>query len=419
MEGKQLLLGIDMEDDFTQISLYQMQTKDSISISMSEDSINPLIPTCLLVKESSKEWIIGDDAIRINNLRGGEFVDRLISRVRRNEAVEIYQSTFTPVMLLTNYFKKLLKFIRQNYLNCTIAQLVITTADMSQQMIDAMYDSLQPLGLEKDRVKVISRVESFMYYVLCQKQDLWSNDVGLFNFDENGLMYYRLSINRRTNPIPVVINKINLSEEFSISLLKEEAIDRFTFRFEKMANQLLFKRLTTSLFFTGKGFIGDWVDNSLKKLCVGRRVFKGQNLYTKGACYAAWALYYGELKEYLLLSDEMITSTIEIKTFRNSKDINYPLAKMGTIWWQVNETINVILDQTNEIELTITNLLKREPVRETLSIDGLMVRENKTIRLSIQLHYVDRETAVLTVRDTGFGQFYEGTYRIWEQTLTL
>jgi hypothetical protein len=186
-----------------------------------------------------------------------------------------------------------------------------------------------------------------------------------------------------------------------------------------MANQLLFKRLTTSLFFTGTGFVGDWVDNTLKKLCVGRRVFKGQNLYTKGACYAAWALYYGELKEYLLLSDEMITSTIELKVYQNAKDVNYPLAKLGTPWWQVNEAISVILDSTNELELTVTNLLKREPIRETLRIDGLMERENKTVRLSIQLHYVDRETAVLTVRDTGFGQFYETTYRIWEQTLTL
>jgi hypothetical protein len=418
-EGKTLLLGIDLTDDCTQISMYQMSSKDTTSISMSLDGSNPLIPTCLLIKESTKDWAFGEEAQKIHSLSGGIFIDHLLARIRQDEPVVVFDTTLTPLMLLSKYFKKLLSYIRQHFLNCTIAQLIITMDDMSNKMVDAIYESLKPLGLERDRVKIISRVESFMYYILSQRQDLWANDVGLFHFDENGMIYYRLSVNRRTIPMPVVVNKINLSEEFSLSQLGEEDNDRFAFRFEKMANQLLFKRLTTSLFFTGTGFVGDWVDNTLKKLCVGRRVFKGQNLYTKGACYAAWALYYGELKEYLLLSDEMITSTIELKVYQNAKDVNYPLAKLGTPWWQVNEAITVILDSTNELELTVTNLLKREPIRETLRIDGLMERENKTVRLSIQLHYVDRETAVLTVRDTGFGQFYETTYRIWEQTLTL
>lgn len=418
-EGKQLLLGIDLSDDFTQISLYQMQTKDTTSIAMSMDTTNPLIPTCLLVKESTKEWTFGEEALRIHSLNGGVYVDHLLSKVRQEETLVIYDTPMTPVMLLTKFFKKILNYIRQHFLNSTIAQLVITIDDMSQHMVKALYDSLQPLGLEKDRVKVLGRVESFMYYILSQKQDLWSNDVGLFHFDKNGLIYYRLTVNRRTIPMPVVVNKISLSEEFSLSILEEEGKDRFTFRFEKMANQLLYKRLTTSLFFTGSGFSGEWVDNTLKKLCVGRRVFKGQNLYTKGACYAAWALKYGELKDYLLVSDEMITSTIELKVYQNAKDVNYPLAKIGTPWWQVNETLTVILDNTNELEFTVTNLLKREPIKEALRMDGLMERENKTIRLSIQLHFLDRETAVITVRDTGFGQFYDTTYRIWEQTLTL
>ena len=418
-EGKPLLLGIDLSDDYTQINMYQLSTKETTSISMSMDGSNPLIPTCLLIKESTKEWTFGEEAQKFHCLSGGMFFDHLLTRIRQDEPVVIYDTMFTPVMLLSKYFKKLLQFVRQRFLNYSIAQLVITLDDMSNKMVDVIYDSLKPLGLERDRVKIISRVESFMYYILSQKQDLWANDVGLFQFDENGMFYYRLSVNRRSIPMPVVVNKINLSEDFSLSQLEEEEKDRFAFRFEKMANQLLFKRLTSSLFFTGIGYAGDWVDELLKKLCLGRRVFKGQNLYSKGACYAAWALCYGELKDYLLLSDEMITSTIELKVYQNAKAVNYPLARLGTSWWQVNESITVILDDTNELELTISNLLKREPVKEVFRIDGLMERENKTIRLSIQLHYVDRETAVLTVRDTGFGEFYPTTYRIWEQTLIL
>ncbi len=418
-ESKQILLGIDLKEDVTQVSLYHLHHSDMISVSMSADTTNPLVPTCLLVKESTKEWYFGEEAIRFKELNAGIFVDHLLSRVKREESIEIYSTVFTPIALLSKFFKKILGHIRQNYLNTTISKLVITSDDTSPKMCEAIYESLALLGLERDRVSVISRVQSFMYYILSQKQDLWSNDVGLFHFDENGLMYYRMSVNRRSHPIPVLVHKINLTEEFNYLMLEADETERFSQRFENTVNQLLHKRLTTSLFFTGEGFSGVWIDAILKRLCVGRRVFKGQNLYTKGACYAAKAMLYQELQDYLLLSDEMITSSIYLRLYQDAKEMNYELAQAGTPWWQIDESITVILDKTKDLEFTVVNLLKREPIKEVVHMDGVMERENKTIRLSLNLHFVDRETAVLTIRDTGFGEFYETTYRIWEEILTL
>lgn len=418
-DNKSLLLGIDLSDDFTQISFYQYQTNDVSSIAMSMDTTNPLVPTCLLVKESTKDWTFGEEALRLKELNGGIYIDQFVSRIISEQNVEIYQSVYTPVMLLSKFFKKVLGYIRQHFLNCTIAKLVITLDDTSPKVCEAVYAALKPLGLEKDRVTILTRVQCFMYYILSQKQELWLNDVGLFQFDDDGMNYYRLSVNRRNSPMPVIVNKIELSSDFTLSLLEKEGNVRFSQRFEKIANQLLYKRLTTSLFFTGKGFSGDWVDDVLKRLCVGRRVFKGQNLYTKGACYAAKAIQTDEFSSYLLLSDDMITSTISIRLYQDAKENDYVLAKAGTPWWQVKSEITVILDATKELDFTVKNLLKREPVKEVFHIDNLMERENKTIRLSIQLHFVDRDTAVLTIRDTGFGDFYKTTYRIWEQTLSL
>lgn len=418
-DSKSLLLGIDLSDEFTQISFYQYQTNDVSSIAMSMDTTNPLVPTCLLVKESTKDWVFGEEAVRIKELNGGFYVDHLVTKAIHEQNIEIYQSVYTPEMLLSKYFKKILSYIRQHFLNCTIAKLVITLENTTPKVCDVVYAALKPLGLDKDRAIILTRVQCFMYYILSQKQELWLNDVGLFQFDDNGMNYYRLSVNRRNSPIPVIVNKIELSSDFSLKLLEQEGVVRFSQRFETIANQLLYKRLTTSLFFTGKGFSGEWVDDTLKKLCVGRRVFKGQNLYTKGACYAAKALQTNEFGSYLLLSDDMITSTISICLYHDAKENDYVLAKAGTPWWQVESEITVILDATKDLEFTVKNLLKKEPIREVFHIDNLMERENKTVRLSIQLHFVDRDTAVLTIRDTGFGDFYKTTHRIWEQTLSL
>ncbi|MDD5937242.1 MAG: DUF5716 family protein [Clostridiales bacterium] len=418
-ENKTLYLGIELANEFTQVSFYQAQTNEALSITMGMDVTNPLVPTCLFIKESTKEWTFGEDAVRLQGQEEGLYIDYLVSKIVQDESVQVYQTVYTPTMLISKYFKKVLGYIRQHYLNTSIAKIVITLEDTSPKVCDTIYSALHMLGLEKDRVMVLTKVQCFMYYILSQKQELWVNDVGLFQFDENGMYYYRLTVNRNNSPMPVIVDKIDLSKELSQEMLEQEGVIRFTQRFENITNQLLFKRLTTSLFFTGKGFAENWIDNTLKKLCVGRRVFKGQNLYTKGACYAANAIAHNELNDYLLLSDDMITSTISLRLYQDAKEIDYPLVQAGTLWWQVNESITVILDSTKDLEFTVKNLLKREPIKEIFHIDNLMERENKTIRLSIQLHFVDRDSAVITVRDIGFGQFYETTYRIWEQILSL
>ena len=44
------------------------------------------------------------------------------------------------------------------------------------------------------------------------------------------------------------------------------------------------KGLIGSIFLIGDGFQGDWMKESLRFLCRGRRVFQGNNLFSKGAC---------------------------------------------------------------------------------------------------------------------------------------
>ena len=45
-------------------------------------------------------------------------------------------------------------------------------------------------------VHVISHTESFAYYVLSQRKELWSNQVGLFELSEDRLCYYEMKVQR-------------------------------------------------------------------------------------------------------------------------------------------------------------------------------------------------------------------------------
>lgn len=414
-----LLIGIDLGDEYTQISNYQNKLQEPEPVSLSSDKDNFLIPTCLCVKESTKEWHYGQDAIRCRDRDQGEFVDGLLTKLEKEEVVSIYGTDFSATYLLEKYFKKLLGALRQVYPNNGICKLVVTMKHINRKRRKQIAEALKKLGLEEDRVLILSHVQSFMYYAISQKPELWFNDVGLFDYDEEGLFYYQLSIGRRMSPTAIIVNRYNLPEELPFALLKQVEANRLCYRFEDLAKKVLFKKIVSTIYVTGRGFEGTWADAALKNLCSGRRVFKGQNLYTKGACYAANASCTGVFDQYLFLDEDMITSNIGIVVYQDAKEQEAMLATGGTPWWQVESKVHVILDDTNELHFNVGSLLKKEPMHEIMKLENLSKRENKTIRLCVSLHFADRETAVITVKDTGFGQFYENSYRVWEQILKL
>ena len=79
----------------------------------------------------------------------------------------------------------------------------------------------------------------------------------------------------------------------------------------------------------------------------------------------------------------------------------------------------MILDNTNEIDFMIHNALKRDSFCAIMTLDALAVRRNKTNRVSVEVRFPSRSCAVVTVKDTGFGEIRKTDYRIWEQIINL
>ena len=54
-----------------------------------------------------------------------------------------------------------------------------------------------------------------------------------------------------------------------------------------------------------------------------------------------------------------------------------------------------------------------------MNLKNLHRRENKTTRVAVKVTFLDRDTAVCTVSDLGFGQFFPCSYRVWEKIIAL
>lgn len=418
-EERTLLVGFDLCDDYSQLSCIFKNAPEPESVCITPDQSKFLIPTAVCVREMTKDWVIGEEAERCRDRMAGVYVDKLLSRLESQETVEIYGSLFSPEVLLEKYFRKIFGILRQRYQNNSIRQLVITLRNCTPKTEEHLYGVMLALGIDKDRVKIISHTTGFMYYIVSQPRDVWINDVALFDYGVDGLRYCQLSFGRKGTPMAVVADCVDLSDDISFDMLSQMSAERLAHAFESIANLTLHKKIITSLFVTGRGFEGDWATDVLRRLCMGRRVFLGQNLYTKGACYAARALVQNRLQEYRFLSEECIKASVSLRVYHDAQTYQLELASAGDNWKSAGTSCTLILDQCNELEFTLSDAVRRDKVLEIMTLDGPVRRERRSTRLQLNFRFISRDMAVVKLKDIGFGEFYKTNYRVWEQILKL
>lgn len=406
---RKVIVGYDLCEDYTQISCYSYKTMEPIAISKGDGEENFLIPTALCIKNETKQWLFGDEAIACSKSGSGILVDHLLAKVRSNEEVELFHTGFSGLALLEKFLRRTLTLIKNYFPTEPIMKLVVTVRDTEPEFVDRIYEALSLLGIEKDRAVVMSHAGAYLYYAISQDKTLWMNDVGLFDFSEEGLMYYQIKLNRRTRPMIAGLVKTDFTANLSYDMPRQKSSNA-PYIFENVANTALYKQIVSTLYFTGSGFEGGWAEEVIKGLCVGRRVFYGQNLFTKGACYAAKELSGDRLLEdILLLNDDMITSSVAVRVYRDTKFTEFMLAEAGEIWYEVNRSVEVIPEGTDEMDIVIKNIMTRDILHEKLVLGRFPKRPDRMTRLAINFTCKSKGNGIIKVTDLGFGEFYPET----------
>ncbi len=417
-DGQAMIIGYDLGIEFTQISISRAgEEPESVSITPSNGHF--LIPTVLCVRNDTKDWLFGEEAIRCHKRDAGAFVDDLLGKVKRGENVTIFGTSFSATSLLERFIRKTFTALRQRYLQDNVGRIVVTTREEDEATRMAVVAAFETVGIKEERIRFQSYLMSFMYYAVCQKKELWTNDVGLFDFNENGLFYHQLSTSRKYAPITVSAQTANLTDLLDAGMLETMPDNQLAYCFRTVTDKVIHRQILSTIYVTGKGFEGNWSDDVLKSLCTGRRVFKGQNLYAKGAAYCALYGDSEQLQDFLFLSEDMVRSTVSIRMFKDNHIADYPMVRAGDKWMDVNAKTVGILDDTDEVFFTVFHAVRKETKHVVMNLRNLHRRENRTTRVSIGITCIDRETAVITVKDLGFGQFYPNSYRVWEKVISI
>ncbi len=418
-EERQLLVGIDLGKTVSQISCYDSKIYEPVPIGRMRGKEREYeIPAAFAINKKTNEWLWGTDALEA----GDEFIhlDNLPVLIKKTDKFEVKGYTFHSKEVLNRFLLKELSLLKEYYPNDTIKKLVISICDNDEKLTGMITDVCEELGIGMDRLVIQSHKQSYMYYAVSQPKELWINNVGLFEYNIDGLSYSQISIDRKNIPYIVGVERRDLSDVMPYELLLDGDDLRISYTFSNIANTVLHKQMVTTIYVTGVGFEGKWAADALRELCNGRRVFRGQNLFTKGACYAAREFAgHGKLEGFIFLDEDMITSDITIRTYHNAELGEVVLVKAGSRWREADASIDVIPDNEDEIQIIARNFLLHESKSHILSLNGFTGRANKMTRFTVRIRFASKNTCIVTLKDNGFGEFCPSTNRIWERYIDI
>ena len=254
-------------------------------------------------------------------------------------------------------------------------------------------------------------------YIFAQPEPLRNNSVGLFDFGRAGLDFYRIDMTRKY-PLIVTTQHINYHDKMNLRRFgryHEDMDETFADIVKECTEQVFI----SSVFLTGLGFSENWMKQSATVLCQGRRVFVGQNIYTKGACYRSLGGVYTEsLSRYFIDTEQTVKTNIGINLM-DEKNTFWPIVYGGLEWFNTRGRVVVFLDDTRRIQIVYQDILTEEEYIETIEIYGLPARPPKTTKLSIEVEYYGADKGAIVIRDMGFGNLYPTTNKIYRKEFDI
>ncbi len=364
MEG--LVIGFDLGKDYSQICCWNEKTEEPVSVSVVAGAEKYRIPT---------------------------------------ESLEIF-------------LKKAMRLLKPCGKLHEAQAIVFSVAEAKEELVEEIRrTAMQITGISESRIFVQSHAESFCAYVLNQPREIWRHQAVLFSCE--GELLDAMVLHAGTRTIPVLA-RAEQKEEWRqpVSGLSPEEKDEILFT---LVRSIFSERPVSSVFLVGEGFDEKWYNDSLKVLCgSGRRVFAGNNLFAKGACYrAAQEIRPAQEKSYVFLGEDKISYNVGLRTPGTGKDSVYTLLNAGESWYEAKAECEALLCQEPVVEFILKPMQGNETLKESLVLEGLPQRPPRATRLHIRVEFLSADTLRVEVRDLGFGEIFPSSDLVWSEEVNL
>ncbi len=411
------MIGFDINERYSQISFYSEEMQEPQTVETVTD--NYQLPLAIALKDGI--WYVGNDAKRQKVVKNALYVDDLFQKAVKREKVTFGGEQKDAMWLLAKYVELSLTRFEE------VRQIVFTVPKITMEIGKMLKGVGQRAGISKNQIYVQDYKESFCNYMLYQPKELWQYEAALFHCDRYEVKAYMLRKIRtgygKGQTTFITVDEVAQAQMEELSavypVLNVDRARDADIQFRQFVQGVFEKKLVSSVFLVGEGFENSWYPQSLKVLCNGRRAFLGNNLYSKGACYAAYRRTL-EIKDAPIYLDETkMMDQICLKLRIEGVDKWYPLVTWGSRWYEADSQCEILLENRDDIEIHIESLVGNDLQVVKVPMKGLPNRPKYTLRLQVQALFEDEKRCRISFKDLGFGEFFPATDFCVEQEIQL
>lgn len=422
----QLFIGMELNNTSAQLSFCQSDRPEPETVSLVAGQEQFSIPTALCKRNGVNQWYFGKDACKHSAENDGILVDRLLARACAGEQIELEQERFDAVSLLALFIRRSLSVMllgsgaeRPDY-------LMITVEKLDNRMLEVLSAAGEYLQMDREHLFFQSHAESFYEYSMHQPEELRTHEVLICEYASEYMKAYRLEFNRRTSPIVAFVEEREFPQMRLLPGLQDGGeqsaqAQRCDQDFIGIIHELTDERIVSCVYLIGDGYQGDWCRESLRLLCSKRRVFQGNNLYSKGACYAAYErVHPGDVSgKYIFLGKDRIKVNIGVRAVIGGKEQYDPLIDAGLNWFDIDREWEFILESGREVSFLLTPLDGGQKKRLVMELKDLPERPENATRIRVGIRFLSESSFRVRIEDRGFGELFESSGLSWEETVEL
>ena len=410
------ILGMDLDDWSAQISFWLpgAQTPETISTGDGEED---RIPAVLCRRTDRDVWTYGKEALETARRGGGVLADRLLSRALAGEQLEIGGEWFEAAALLALFIKRSLSLLGGAMRPEKADFFMFTLERVDRQALEMVERIALLLSLPPERVSCQSRAESFFFYNISQPEELWRHSCLICDFGGERLKTLLLEVNRHTRPATVTV-----AQEEHPELERQDDREEMDEAFLSIFRSVSDGRIIDTVYLIGDGFAGEWYPKTLAVMCRNRRVFQGNNLYSKGACYGGKAKRPGggvSGREYVYLGSDMLRVNVGLLTEKRGKETCLSPLDAGMNWFDARGECEFLLDADHTFTLRLSPVSGKKLREVVVTLSGVPERPPFATRIFLAASCPDAETVRLRMEDRGFGEFFPSSGLAWEESLPL
>ena len=411
-ENDCVVIGYDLSDYNAQISYCPMDSYEAETVSSVMGNQIYDIPTVLCKRLEVNQWYYGREALKQAESGAGTLVEGLFEKARKQIPVIVEDEEYDPVLLLSLFVKKSFSILSAVVPFSKIAGVMFSTGTIDEQNVRIFQTIVEGLSLKTDKVFFQSHVESLFYYTIHQPKDVWNGQVLACEYEKDMMITHRLEFNQNTTPV------VSFSETEKYNNIEIGNKDR---NFLNILHKNCDGRFVSSIQLIGNGYKEEWYKDSLKYMCVNRRVFAGNNLYSKGACYGILEkIRPSDVgRDYVYLGKDKLKANVGMDVMKRGQNSYLVLLNAGVNWYEVGAAVELIVPQDNVLEFMISSLTGNKVYKETMVLDEMPERKEGTSRVSLRMRMVSDDTICVEVEELGFGDFYPATNKKWEKEIVL